>query len=87
MIANPDSMAMVVVFGIGFLIICVAITTKRKRSSESGGSKFTVDAQTAVDTLMQYGYAEEEAYDLIDKALTQAPRGNCQTLINIAIKL
>ena len=48
--------------------------------------KKNCDAETAVDTLTQWGFPREQARRLVDKALKIVPDGDYEILIQTAVK-
>jgi len=69
------------------LIIWALATANELRCKKHGAStEITGEAQIAFDTLVQFGFSSEEARDKMLKALKSVPDGDCEVLVNIALK-
>ena len=76
------------------IIIVVAVwsyaagkaVARRRKAKVDISVEIVGDAKVAVDTLRKFGYAKDEAEELVRAAVGQVPDGDYQTIINVALK-
>ncbi len=79
---------------IAFVWVHRIITDTKKRQlamekailKEEVEVKMTGDAKQAISTLVQWGYDKKDATNLVQKAVATNPDGDCQILIQTAVR-